>query len=119
MTSPNLRTELPLLALLAILWGSSYLFIKIAVAEIPPITLIALRVLGAAIFLMIVMGLRSEKLPRDAKTWRMLLVQAFFNSIGSLLPFAAQAYKSASTNHHGWRLCGRSRQTETLTERPL
>lgn len=83
MTSPNLRTELPLLALLALLWGSSYLFIKIAVADIPPITLIALRVLGAAIFLMIVMGLRSERLPRDGRTWRMLLVQAFFNSIGA------------------------------------
>lgn len=83
MTSHNLRTELPLLALLALLWGSSYLFIKVAVAEIPPITLIALRVLGAAIFLMIVMGLRSERLPRDGRTWRMLLVQAFFNSIGA------------------------------------
>lgn len=83
MTSPNLRTELPLLALLALLWGSSYLFIKVAVAEIPPITLIALRVLGAAVFLMIVMGLRSERFPRDAKTWRMLLIQAFFNSIGA------------------------------------
>jgi len=83
MISPNLRTELPLLALLALLWGSSYLFIKIAVAEIPPITLIALRVLGAAIFLMIVMELRSERFPRDVKTWRMLLIQAFFNSIGA------------------------------------
>ncbi|WP_039019128.1 DMT family transporter [Halocynthiibacter namhaensis] len=83
MTTANLRTELALLALLALLWGSSYLFIKVAVAEIPPITLIALRVLGAAIFLMIVMGLRSEKLPRDATTWRMLLIQAFFNSIGA------------------------------------
>ena len=83
MTSPNLRTELPLLALLALLWGSSYLFIKIAVAEIPPVTLIALRVLGAAVFLMIVMGLRSERFPRDAKTWRTLLIQAFFNSIGA------------------------------------
>lgn len=82
-SSPNLRTELPLLALLALLWGSSYLFTSIAVAEIPPITLIALRVLGAAVFLMIVMGLRSDKLPRDAKTWRMLLVQAFFNSFGA------------------------------------
>lgn len=83
MTSPNLRTELPLLALLALLWGSSYLFIKIAVAEIPPVTLIALRVLGAAVFLMIVMELRSERFPRDAKTWWMLLIQAFFNSIGA------------------------------------
>ncbi|MCB1834031.1 MAG: EamA family transporter, partial [Geminicoccaceae bacterium] len=59
MSSAGLRTELPLLALLALLWGSSYLFIKIAVAEIPPVTLIALRVLGAAIFLLLVMGARS------------------------------------------------------------
>jgi len=83
MTSPNLKTELLLLAFLALLWGSSYLFIKVAVAEIPPVTLIALRVLGAAIFLSVVMALRSEKLPRDAETWRMLFLQAIFNSIGA------------------------------------
>lgn len=83
MTSPNLKTELLLLALLALLWGSSYLFIKVAIAEIPPVTLIALRVLGAAISLLVVMALRSEKLPRDAKTWRMLFLQAIFNSIGA------------------------------------
>ncbi|WP_224817176.1 DMT family transporter [Hasllibacter sp. MH4015] len=79
----SLRTELALLALLALLWGASYLFIKVAVAEIPPVTLIALRVLGAAIFLLVVMGARSEALPRDGRTWRMLLLQAVFNSIGA------------------------------------
>ena len=83
MTAPSLRTELPLLALLALLWGSSYLFIKVAVAEIPPVTLIALRVLGAAIFLMAVLRARGERLPRDGRTWRMLSLQAVFNSIGA------------------------------------
>ena len=83
MRTSNLLAELLLLGLLALLWGSSYLFIKVAVAEIPPITLIALRVFGAATFLMIVMRLRAESLPRDRRTWRMLLVQAFFNSIGA------------------------------------
>lgn len=83
MSAINHRTEFSLLGLLALLWGSSYLFIKIAVAEIPPVTLVALRVLGAAIFLMIIMGARSEQLPRDGRTWRMLLLQAFFNSIGA------------------------------------
>lgn len=78
-----LRIEFSLLALLALLWGSSYVFIKIAVTEIPPVTLIALRVLGAAIFLTIIMGVRSEKFPRDIRTWRMLLLQAVFNSIGA------------------------------------
>lgn len=79
----SLKSELPLLALLALLWGSSYLFIKVAVAEIPPITLIALRVTGAAGFLLVVMRLRSETLPHDWRTWRMLLLQAVFNSIGA------------------------------------
>jgi len=77
----NLTAELLLLALLALLWGSSYLFIKVAVVDIPPITLIALRVAGAAVFLIAVMRMRGEKLPRDARTWRMLYVQAIFNSI--------------------------------------
>jgi drug/metabolite transporter (DMT)-like permease len=79
----SLKTELPFLALLALLWGSSYLFIKIAVTEIPPITLIAMRVAGAAAFLLAVMRLRNEKLPRDLRSWKMLLLQAVFNSIGA------------------------------------
>ena len=40
-----------MLGLLALLWGSSYLFLKVAVAEIPPVTLIAFRVTAAAAFL--------------------------------------------------------------------
>ena len=79
----NLKAELPLLALLALLWGSSYLFIEIAVTEIPPITLIAIRVTSAAAFLLVVMMLQKATLPRDGSTWRMLLLQAFFNSIGA------------------------------------
>lgn len=75
--------EYALLGVLALLWGSSYLFIKIAVAEIPPLTLIAVRVLGAALFLMAIMSWRKDRLPRDAATWRMLLLQSFLNSIGA------------------------------------
>lgn len=75
--------ELALLALLALLWGSSYLFVKIAVAEIPPVTLIAARVSLAAVLLLCVVALRHERLPRDRSTWGRLLVQAMFNSIGA------------------------------------
>jgi len=80
---PRLWIELALLCLLALLWGSSYLFIKIAVTEIPPVTLIATRVTIAALFLCAVLFWRQEKLPRDVTMWRMLLLQAFFNSIGA------------------------------------
>ncbi len=77
------NTEYMLLALLALLWGSSYLFIKIAVAEIPPLSLMALRVTIAGIFLIVVLNWRRERLPRDGKTWRMLLVQSFLTGIGA------------------------------------
>ncbi len=75
--------EFALLGVLALLWGSSYLFIKVAVAEIPPITLIAVRVAIAATFLLCVLAWTGDALPRDAQSWRMLLVQSFFNSIGA------------------------------------
>ena len=79
----RLAIELALLGLLACVWGSSYLFIKLAVASIPPVSLIAMRVAIAALFLLAVMWIQRERLPKDAATWRMLLVQAFFNSIAS------------------------------------
>ncbi|MEO1090127.1 MAG: EamA family transporter [Pseudomonadota bacterium] len=75
--------ELLLLGLLALLWGSSYVLIGVAVDELPPLSLIALRVAGAAAFLLVVMACRRERLPRDGRTWCMLLVQAGFNSIGA------------------------------------
>ena len=47
--------ELALLLALATLWGASYSFIKIGVATIPPITLIAARTLIAGLLLLIIM----------------------------------------------------------------
>ena len=96
-TRSDLKVEFALLALLALLWGSSYLFLKVAVAEIPPLTLITMRVAGAAAFLLVVMYVRNERLPRDAGTWRMLYLQAIFNSIGSWTVLAwGQQYVDAS-----------------------
>ncbi|MHA1599009.1 MAG: DMT family transporter [Alphaproteobacteria bacterium] len=75
--------EFALLGLLAVLWGSSYLLIKVAVETIPPVTLIAARVGIAALFLTAILVWKGERLPRDAHTWRMLFIQAVFNSIGA------------------------------------
>jgi len=85
MTTPknNIIFESALLCLLALLWGSSYLLIKVAVETIPPITLIAARVFIAAIFLSTIVVWKGERLPRDGRTWRLLLVQSFLTSIGA------------------------------------
>ncbi|GHA44538.1 membrane protein [Amylibacter ulvae] len=82
-TTPKPAFEFALLGVLALLWGSSYLFLKIAVTEIPPITLIACRVSIAAVFLMGVMAWRRDQFPRDAQSWRKLFIQSFFNSFGA------------------------------------
>ncbi|MBZ0215632.1 MAG: DMT family transporter [Fimbriimonadaceae bacterium] len=87
MTSrpPKIGFELCLLALLACLWGSSYMLIKIAVDTVPPVTLVAMRAGIAALFLFAVMRLRGRRLPHDAKTWKMLLVQSALISVGPWL----------------------------------
>ncbi len=78
--SHNLRIEIAFLALLAVLWGSSYLLIKVALMTIPPVTLMAARVTLAALFLLVVMRVRGEHLPTDSRSWRDLFVQSLLNS---------------------------------------
>ncbi len=76
----SLTKELALLGVLATLWGSSYLFIKIALTSFPPATLIALRVTIAAFILLAYLQIKGIALPRDARTWRLLMVQSVLNS---------------------------------------
>ncbi len=80
--SPPL-TEYALLVLLALLWGVSYSLIKIALVSFPPVTLMAIRVSIAAVILTIVVLRAGHQFPSDLNTWRALLLQAFFNSIGA------------------------------------
>ena len=78
---PNMAVELALLLVLATLWGASYTFIRVAVATIPPITLIAGRTAIAGVLLLIIMYWRGLRMPRDAATWRRFLFQACLNSV--------------------------------------
>ena len=84
-----LIVEFLLLAVLATLWGASYTFIKLGVATIPPITLIAARTMIAGGLLLCILRLRGIGLPRDAATWRHLAIQACINSV---LPFTLIAW---------------------------
>ena len=79
----NVLIEYSLFALLALLWGGSYLFLKIAIAEIPPLTLIAIRVTIASFILLLVLWCRGIRLPRERRSWKNLLFLSFFNSIGA------------------------------------
>jgi len=91
----NIVVELGLLLLLATLWGASYSFIKIGVATIPPITLIAARTLIAGLILIVIIRLRGLKLPTDALIWKRFLFQACLNSV---VPFTAIAWAEQTTD---------------------
>lgn len=77
----NIAIELGLLVVLATLWGGSYTFIKLGVATIPPITLIAARTAIAGLLLLAAMRARGVPMPTDAATWRRFAFQAVLNSV--------------------------------------
>ena len=91
----NMAFELVLLLLLATLWGASYTFIKLGVATIPPITLIAARTTIAAGLLLAIMRWRGVRMPRDAATWWRFLFQACLNSV---IPWTMLAWGERSLN---------------------
>src|SRR6187402_3584119 len=64
---------------LGFMWGSSYLFIKLAVDDFGTFTLVALRLLVGAALLWIVVRIAKQPLPRDRKTYGHLLVMAIIN----------------------------------------
>src|SRR5207253_4684129 len=86
-------TELALLLLLATLWGASYTLIKLGVATIPPLTLIAARTLIAGLLLLTVLRWRGLVLPKDAANWRRFMLQAWLNSV---IPFTLIAWAEQS-----------------------
>lgn len=72
--------NLLLLLTLAALWGPSFLFIKVAVEEIPPLTLVLGRVAIGATFLLIVLLAQRRRLPSDRRLWRHLAVVAMLHN---------------------------------------
>jgi drug/metabolite transporter (DMT)-like permease len=93
--SPAIGVELLLLLLLATLWGGSYTFIKLGIATIPPVTLIAGRTLIAGVLLLLIMYWRRIRLPRDAATWGRFLFQACLNSV---IPWTLIAWAERSVD---------------------
>ncbi len=69
---------------LALLWGPSFLFIKVAVLEIPPFTLMTGRVGIASLILYIILRVQGKQLTIKAQTWRSFAFMAVF---ANALPF--------------------------------
>ena len=78
-------TEWGLLVLLSVLWGGGFFFVGVAVAELPPLTIVLARVGLAAAMLLLLLRVLGHPLPRRLSTWMLFLVMGLLNNA---LPFS-------------------------------
>ncbi len=74
-----------LLFILGAIWGTSFMFIKIVVGEVPPFTLVAGRLGLAAAAMWAFVHLRGGRFPRERRVWAAYTVTGLLNGA---LPFA-------------------------------
>ncbi len=80
--------NLSLLFLLAAMWGPSFVFIKVAVETIPPITMVFGRVALAAILLYLFLRLQNGRMPSSRSTWKHMSVVALTHNTIPFVLFA-------------------------------
>ena len=73
--------EWAMLLALSVLWGGSFFFIGIAVKELPPLTIMMLRVGCAALILNLVVRFMGQWMPRDPKLWLAFFGMGLFNNV--------------------------------------
>lgn len=83
------RRDWAILLVLSVLWGGSFFFLAIALRELPPITIMLLRVFLGALPLLVFLGIRGERLPSSLRIWGMLLIVGLLNNA---LPFVLYAF---------------------------
>ena len=83
-TSMGMREWLMLITL-SLLWGGSFFFVGVAVAELPPLTIVTLRVGLAAITLWIIVLFMGLSLPKSPNVWVAFLIMGLLNNV---IPFS-------------------------------
>ena len=74
-------TEWMLLVGLSILWGGSYLFMKLAVLTVPLFTIVLGRVSIAALALLIVLTISGTGIPKGRRIWLAFFGMGIFNNV--------------------------------------
>lgn len=82
-----------LLVLLSLLWGGAFFFAGVAVRELPPMTVVLVRVALAALMLLPLFWARGFSLPRGLGGWMPFLMMGLLNNALPFgLIFAGQTY---------------------------
>jgi drug/metabolite transporter (DMT)-like permease len=74
-----------LLGVLSVLWGGSFFFNGVALRELPPLTVVFLRVVLAALILLPLLWVYRIRFPTGISGWKPFFTVALFNNV---LPFS-------------------------------
>ncbi|TVR09919.1 MAG: DMT family transporter [Salinarimonadaceae bacterium] len=84
MTNPSSRSmtlaEWITLTALSLLWGGSFFFAAVALRELPPLTIVAGRVVVAAATLFLVLRVMGARIPRDPGIWAAFVGMGILNN---------------------------------------
>ena len=83
------KTEWIMLIALSILWGGSFLFVGVAVSDVPPLTIVLVRVLLSAITLHVILKAMGYEFPTDKTILLAFLIMGLLNNA---IPFSLIAY---------------------------
>ncbi|HKQ23907.1 MAG TPA: DMT family transporter [Burkholderiales bacterium] len=78
---PMTSLEWSMLLALSVLWGGSFFFVGVAVKELPPLTIVVLRVALAALALLLMIWFLGMRLPRARGTWSAFFGMGFLNNV--------------------------------------
>lgn len=59
---------------LCLIWGSTWLFIKLGLQDLPPFTFAGIRFVIAAFILVLIIAFRRAPLPRERRDWTLIMV---------------------------------------------
>jgi drug/metabolite transporter (DMT)-like permease len=92
------KGTLPRIALLALIWGSAFLWIKLADRGFSPVEVTLARLAAGAAVLFAVMLVRRDKVPRSPRLWAAIVIAALSaNALPYLLFALAEQTVSSST----------------------
>ena len=72
--------EWGLVVALSVLWGGSFFFVGMAVRDLPPLTIVVLRVGLAAVALYLVLAILRVRMPTDPRAWLAFLGMGLLNN---------------------------------------
>jgi drug/metabolite transporter (DMT)-like permease len=73
-----------MLVTLSIIWGSAFFLVEIVLEEVPPLTLVAGRLLSAFLFLGTAFVISGRRIPRDRASWQAFV---FLGVVNNVFPF--------------------------------